>query len=113
MNEITTLGELTGSASLDDLRMKQQLDRANRVNNQSLKTPKEVEEASSGFEALLLHHMLKAMWSTVETSGMFGEDSNQSQIYRDMLNQAIADSVAEGRGIGVKEFIARQLSEQK
>ena len=74
---------------------------------------KEIEKAATGFEALLLHQMLKAMWSTVQTEGLLGEDSNQARIYRDMLNQAIADSVAEGRGIGVKEFLTKELSRLK
>ena len=70
---------------------------------------KGVDKAAGGFEALLLHQMLKSMWETVDTSGLLGEDSNQAQIYRDMFNQSLADSIAEGRGIGVKQFLKGEL----
>ena len=56
-----------------------------------------------------MHQMMQSMWETVEFTGMFGEDSNQGEIYRDMFNQALSDSVAEGKGIGVKEFIRNEL----
>lgn len=80
----------------------------------SLKNEKEVtieaaEEAGAQFEALLLHQMMKAMWATVDETGLMGENSNQGQIYRDMLNQAISDSVAEGPGVGVKQFLKEEL----
>lgn len=83
--------------------------KAENIGKRGLNSEKEIDKATSGFEALLLHQMLSAMWSTVESTNMFGEDSNQSQIYRDMLNQSIADSVAGGRGIGVKEFLRKEL----
>lgn len=70
---------------------------------------KAVTKAAGGFEALMLHEMLKEMWATVNTTGLLGEDSNQAGIYRDMLNQAIADNIAEGRGIGVKSFLKKEL----
>lgn len=86
-----------------------QLEKAKSLASKNLKSPEEVDKAAGGFEALLLHNMLKAMWETVDSAGLFGEDSNQAEIYRDMLNQAIADSVAEGEGIGVKEFVKKEL----
>ena len=56
-----------------------------------------------------MHQMMKAMWETVEPTGLLGEDSNQAQIYRDMLNQAVADSIASGRGIGVKSLVKQEI----
>ncbi|MCB0323364.1 MAG: rod-binding protein [Bdellovibrionales bacterium] len=86
------------------------LSRAKSLASKDVKSQEDVEKAAGGFEALLLHQMLKAMWSTVQSTGFLGDDSNQAQIYRDMLNQAIADSVAEGRGVGVKDFLRKELS---
>ena len=75
-----------------------------------ISSEKELDKAASGFEALLLHNMLKEMWESVDSGGsLFGEDSNASQIYRDMFNQTIADKISEGKGMGVKEFLKREL----
>jgi Rod binding domain-containing protein len=30
-------------------------------------------------------------------------------MYRDMLNEAVADSISKGRGIGIKDVIAKDL----
>jgi flagellar protein FlgJ len=83
--------------------------RVERLKNPELRSEKELNKATSGFEALLLQQMLKSMWETVDTSGLLGEESNQSQIYRDMFNQAVADTIAEGQGIGVKQFLKTEL----
>ena len=96
------MGNLLGQQAED-------LKRTNALKNKDLSDSKERGKALEGFEALLLHQMLKSMWSTVETTGMFGEDSNEAQIYRDMLNQALADSIAEGQGIGVKTMLEKEL----
>lgn len=109
MDKISTLA---GGSPLDSSQHNAALDKAKSIQSRALKSDEEVEKAASGFEALLLHQMLKSMWETVETTGMFGEDSNQSKIYQDMLNQAVADSVSEGRGIGVKEFVKKELLKQ-
>ena len=72
---------------------------------------KEIDKAASGFESLLVHKMLQEMWST-SSDGIFGENSNQAQIFRDMFNQAVADEISKGEGMGVKKFISKELSKQ-
>lgn len=91
-------------------RSESQVQQAKSLASKENSSDAEVDKAASGFEALLLHQMIKSMWSTVERNGLMGEDSHQSQIYQDMLNQAIADSIAEGKGIGVKDFLKKELS---
>ena len=85
----------------------------NNLKNRKITSPDEVDKAASGFEALLLHNMLQEMWKTTGTGdseGLLGENSNESQIFRDMFNQAIADEISEGDGIGVKHFLKNELS---
>ena len=77
--------------------------------SQGVGQDKAIDKAASGFEALLLHEMLKSMWQTVEVKGWLGEDSNEAQIYRDMMNQAIADTASSGKGIGIKEIVAKEM----
>ena len=85
------------------------LKKAESLSRQSLKSGKDLEKATSGFESLLLNEMLKSMWESVETTGLMGEDSNEAHIYRDMFNQAIADTSAKGRGMGIKSYLKGEI----
>jgi len=109
VNKIPTvsISEATSSALID--RKKAELEKVKNKPDQTLKSEKEVDKAAGGFEALLLHQMLESMWSTVDFAGMFNETSNESQVYRDMMMQAVADTTAEGQGIGVKKFLRAEL----
>lgn len=109
MDKLPTISPLDLSAQAVDARRQSRLEQVKSLKTRGVAEEAEVEKAASGFEALLLHQMLKSMWSTVETTGLLGENSHQAQIYRDMFNQAIADSIAEGQGIGVKEFLKNEL----
>lgn len=72
-------------------------------------SPGEAEKAATDFEALLLHQMLQAMWSTVPSEGMLG-GSREEDLYRDMLNDALSKQIAEGQSIGIKEVVLRDLN---
>ncbi len=109
MDKIIPTSLIDGVSAASLAQQNEQVERAKLLGNRNLKSEAEVEKAAGGFEALLVHEMLKAMWSTVHTTGLLGENSNQSQIYQDMLHQALADNVSEGRGIGVKKFLKEQL----
>lgn len=81
-------------------------------NAQALKkpesTPEEIKKAGTQFEALLLKQMLSAMWETVPTSGISG--SNEEAMYRDMLNEAMAEDIAEKQSIGIKDVIIKDIN---
>ena len=83
--------------------------KAENLASQKIDSQADVDKAAGGFEALLLHQMLKEMYSSIESGGVFGENSNEAGIYKDMFVQAIADSVSSGRGIGVKDFLRKEL----
>ena len=102
---------LAGSMDLD-LSAKN-LQKAKNLSKQEFADEKKLNDAVNGFEALLLHEMFKSLWQTVETKGWFGqEETNEAKIYRDMLNQALADSIAQGKGIGIKDIIRKELTKQ-
>jgi Rod binding domain-containing protein len=88
-------------------------DKLETLKNQKVKSAEEVDKAAGGFEALLLHNMLKEMWGSTGSDGLLGEKSNESQIFRDMFNQAIADEVVKGEGIGVKDFLKKELTKHQ
>ena len=109
MSDFPTIprGNLPGGAAL--AAGEKLLSKAKSLQGQDVKKEKELEKAVGGFEALMLHQMLSAMWETVDTSGLMGEDTQQAQIFRDMLNQAIAEEASSGRGVGLKGFLKAEL----
>jgi len=66
------------------------------------------KQAAQQFEALLLQEMLKSMWATVP-QGELLSGSHEESMYRDMLNEAVADSISQGRGVGIKDVILKDL----
>ena len=74
------------------------------------KRDKEIKEASVQLEAIMLKLMYNEMWKTVPKDELF-KDDNAMEIYRDMYNDEITKKAAEGGGIGLADFIYRQLTE--
>ncbi len=70
----------------------------------------DIKEASVQLEALLLKMMYTEMWKTVPKNTLFGDD-NAMEIYRDMYNDEITKKIAEAGGIGLADYIYRQLTE--
>ncbi|RIL10776.1 MAG: hypothetical protein DCC75_03665 [Proteobacteria bacterium] len=66
------------------------------------------KEAAEQFEALLLHQMFKSMWSSVPKDSLLG-NSREEEYYQDMFTEGLANEVAKGQGIGIKEVIAKDL----
>ena len=73
------------------------------------KRNKEIKDASVQLEALFLKLMYNAMWKTVPKDELFGE-SNAMDIYRDMYNEELTKKAAEGGGIGLADYIYKQLT---
>ena len=72
----------------------------------------EIKDASVQLEALMLKMMYNSMWKTVPKDELFG-DSNAMDIYRDMYNEEITKKAAEGGGIGLADFIYKQLTKSQ
>ena len=68
----------------------------------------EIEKAAAQFEALLLHQMMNEMWKSVPNEGLLS-GSREEALYRDMLNQAVADSISTGKSIGIKNVVMKEL----
>lgn len=69
------------------------------------KDPKEVFRA---FEALFIERLLLAMDRTVERSGFLG-GGLQSELYRNLLYQALAHELSRAGGLGLAERFYREL----
>jgi flagellar protein FlgJ len=79
------------------------------VSQVKLPASKDAKQAAQQFEALLLQEMLKSMWATVP-QGQLLSGSHEESMYRDMLNEAVADSISQGKGIGIKDVILKDLN---
>lgn len=110
MAEITGMKMLDARGAADTANASQEVDKVKALAQRKIGSEKEIKKASAGFESLLVNEMLKSMWSTVQTTNLMGEDSNEAQIYRGMLNQGIADTVSKGQGIGIKEYLKKELT---
>jgi flagellar protein FlgJ len=78
------------------------------VSQAKLPASQDSKQAAQQFEALLVQEMLKSMWATVP-KGELLSGSHEESMYRDMLNEAVASSISEGRGMGIKEVILKDL----
>ena len=74
---------------------------------------KEIKDASVQLEAIFLKLMYNEMWKTVPKSNLFSENSNAMDIYRDMYNEELTKKAAEGGGIGLADFIYKQLTKNQ
>ena len=75
------------------------------------KRDKEIKDASVQLEAIMLKLMYNEMWKTVPKNKLFG-DGNAMEIYRDMYNEELTKKAAEGGGIGLADFIYKQLTDK-
>ena len=68
----------------------------------------EIKKAATQFESLLVKEMLKSMWSTVPKEGILS-GSKEEEIYQDMFQDSLADSISEHQSIGVREIIMKDI----
>ncbi len=72
------------------------------------KDPAALREVANQFEALFLQTMLKSMREASLGDPIFG-DSNQHELYQDMMDKQLALEMAGSGGIGLADVLVRQL----
>jgi len=73
---------------------------------------KEIQEVGKKFESLLLHQLLATMRKPVPKSNLFGESSAHN-IYQDMFDERIAETVVETGQTGIGQAIAEEIIRQQ
>ncbi len=83
---------------------------ASTLNPEGKKAAEEqkIQKAGQDFEALLLQQMFQSMWQSVPGEGLLS-GSKEEGMYRDMLNQALGQSLAENQSIGIKDIIVQDI----
>ena len=96
-------------------------DATNKINNatkKEIKTmtkeeiaqrDKDIREASTDLEAILLKMMYTEMYKTVPKDELFGDD-NAMEIYQDMYHEELTKEMAKAGGIGLADYIYSQLT---
>jgi flagellar protein FlgJ len=71
--------------------------------------PKAIEAAAKQFESLFLNQLLKSMREAQvgERDGIF--DSSASRMYTGLLDEQLANRIANGRGIGLADAVIAQI----
>jgi Rod binding domain-containing protein len=72
----------------------------------------EIKKSATQFEALLLQQMMKEMWNAVPKDGMLS-GSREEELFRDMLNETLASSVAEQQSVGIKDIVMKEMQKRQ
>ena len=67
-----------------------------------------LHKAVQGFEAIFIRQLLKNMRSTIPNGGMFGSGS-VGEIYGDMMDNALAETMSKRSVLGLSDVLYRQL----
>lgn len=79
--------------------------------NPNISEQDKVKEACRQFEAVLLRQILGEARKTVITSSE-DTDSNETDIYNDMINNQLADSISKSGAFGLAKSLENQLVRQ-
>lgn len=71
--------------------------------------PEALKSACKQFESIFVNILLKNMRNTIIDSGLT-EKSHAREIFEGMLDEAIAQEVSKGQGIGLAKLMYEQLS---
>lgn len=96
MNELTSIG-------IQDQQLLRQSDSLGAVQQKD-----RTLEVAQKFEALLLFTMMKSMRASLSEDTLIGSD--QQDMYREMMDQEIAQSIAASGGLGIQQMLERQLN---
>lgn len=75
------------------------------------KDDEELMDACIEYEAYYVQQLFKEMRKTIPDGGLF-EDSNEQDIYEDMLDEEYSKVMANNKGFGIANSLYKQLSPQ-
>jgi Rod binding domain-containing protein len=71
-------------------------------------SPEEIRAAAEDFEAVFLAEMLRPMFESLQTDGMFGGGSSE-RVYQSFMVQEYGKSMAKANSIGIADMVEREL----
>ncbi len=70
----------------------------------------DLKKATQGFESYFLHQLLQEMRKTVPKDTLLGDDAHQQEIFQDMMDQTMADSIAKRGDLGLGKMLYDQMA---
>ncbi|MBM4165846.1 MAG: murein transglycosylase [Ignavibacteria bacterium] len=69
-----------------------------------------LQRAVRDFEAMFLNQMLKSMRSTVQQSGLFGEENFGGDVVNSMFDMELSSKLAQSRGFGIGDMLYYKIT---
>lgn len=79
-----------------------------KIDPSTIKNYKQIVEKAQEFEAVFLSEMMKPMFESVDVDPLFG-GGNSEEIFRGMQVQEYGKQIAGTKGIGLADFVKREL----
>lgn len=70
----------------------------------------QLKRACRDFESIFLNYILKSARNTLPENNLF-ENTHESKMYKSMMDEKLAVSVARGKGAGLAPMLYEELSE--
>ena len=70
----------------------------------------DLKKAAQGFESYFLHQMLTEMRKTVPDDKLLGDDGHGKEIFQDMMDQTLSDSMSRRGDLGMAKMMYDQLA---
>ncbi len=74
------------------------------------KAHSDLKKATQQFEGYFLHQLLTEMRKTVPKDTLVADDGNGKQIFQDMMDQTLADTMASRGDLGMAKVMYDQLA---
>ncbi len=68
----------------------------------------QLKKACADFESIFIDYIFKSMRKSVPQNGLFGNTQEQ-KVYKSMADQAMSESIARGKGMGLGDLLYNQL----
>ncbi len=70
----------------------------------------DLKKASQGFEAYFVDQLFKEMRKSIPKDDLLGDSDHQQETFQDMMDQKVADQVAQKGSFGISDMLYRELS---
>lgn len=69
-----------------------------------------LKKATQQFEGYFLHELLKEMRKTIPDDKMLGDDGHGQEIFKDMMDQTLSESMSQRGDLGMAKMMYDQLA---
>jgi flagellar protein FlgJ len=74
--------------------------------------PEALRRSCQQFEAIFIQQLFKGMRATVPAGGLL-ENDRSIELYQNLMDQQVAETMARKQGLGIGEALLRQLQDKK